>query len=539
MLSFRLALLSRIRVLPLIALLVAAPTFALDAAQIYKHASESVVLVLALDEDNDPISSGSGFFIGDGKVIVTNWHVIENAASIRVKLANGKIFEIPVLEIDRASDLALLGYPHTGEPLALSGRSPEVGEEIVVIGNPEGLERSLSTGIISGIREDEGRVVYQITAPVSSGSSGSPVLDERGNVLGIATFILEEGQNLNFAYSAIHVQNLLGGFRSDTHPQARPLKGDLPWYATFAEKGDSYSQYELGRWYKSNEDYVEAMKWWHHAAEQGDPGAQYELGRIYAIGEVVPEDSSESLKWYLLSAEQDYVEAQNVLIIWAYFVKKDAKEHDKWLQRRNKVRSDGNSFFKRLLRSAAQGSPYAQFRVGEAYLKAWYDEAQDLEKSVQWYRLAATQGVIKAQSMLGSMYAEGTGVHKDHWEATRWWHQAAEQGDVDSQFNLGWAYTQGEGVPQNDAEAAKWYRRAAEQGDATAQHNLGVSYLKGKGVPENRAEAYIWYSIAVANGYEDAEETRDTIAKVLPDAVLYTAQQEAERRNREIQTSTQ
>jgi S1-C subfamily serine protease len=77
--------------------------------------------------------------------------------------------------------------------------TPEIGENITVIGNPEGLKNSLSTGIVAGIREIGGNKWVQITAPVSPGSSGSPVFDSKGRLLGLATMMLLDGQNLNFA----------------------------------------------------------------------------------------------------------------------------------------------------------------------------------------------------------------------------------------------------------------------------------------------------------------------------------------------------
>ena len=188
----------------------AAPSLALDAKRVFQNARQSVVLVMSFDEYNQPLAIGSGFFVGNGGAVVTNFHVIEGAADVRVKTPDGDVSRIQnALGVNLKRDLALLEYPKSGKSLALSKRLPEVGEEIAAIGNPKGLESTLSKGIVSGLREDDDDVVYQITAPISPGSSGGPILDEHGNVLGVSTFYVSGGQNLNFAVPAGYVQNLL------------------------------------------------------------------------------------------------------------------------------------------------------------------------------------------------------------------------------------------------------------------------------------------------------------------------------------------
>jgi serine protease Do len=96
------------------------------------------------------------------------------------------------------------------EFLTLRNSSDAVeGEKVLVIGNPEGLRGTVSDGIISAFREN--RSLIQITAPISPGSSGSPVLDETGQVIGMATLVEKEGQNLNFAISAEVISAIVHG----------------------------------------------------------------------------------------------------------------------------------------------------------------------------------------------------------------------------------------------------------------------------------------------------------------------------------------
>lgn len=184
--------------------------YAMDAKQVFRQTRDSVVLVMSFDKNNQPLAIGSGFFVGDGKVIVTNHHVIENAATVKIKTTKGKVFKIRnSLGTNLRHDITLLEVPSVGKPLSLSERTPDIGEDIVAIGNPKGLESTISRGIISGIRDDSGKRHYQITAPISPGSSGGPIVDEKGKVLGVATFYVDGGQNLNFAVPASYIHSLL------------------------------------------------------------------------------------------------------------------------------------------------------------------------------------------------------------------------------------------------------------------------------------------------------------------------------------------
>ena len=182
-----------------IALLWSSPASALDAKALFIQARPSVVLVMSFDAQHQPLSIGSGFFVGNGKTIATNFHVIRSAAEIRIKLETGKVMNVTGLAgLDAEHDLALLRIEGDGDPLPMSSRLPDIGEAIIALGNPRGLEGTLSAGIVSGIREEKGSSFYQITAAISPGSSGGPVLDARGEVLAISTFFVKGGQNLNF-----------------------------------------------------------------------------------------------------------------------------------------------------------------------------------------------------------------------------------------------------------------------------------------------------------------------------------------------------
>jgi hypothetical protein len=229
--------------------------------QIAVAAFPSVVLLSMFDENSQPIAFGSGFFV-EPNVISTNAHVIEGAASGLAKLV-GKDQGFRILGtvgIDAQNDLALLQVAESGTPLRLSSSNePEIGASIFAIGNPQGFEGTFSQGIVSGIRSAGNTRLLQITAPISPGSSGGPVLDDRGDVIGVATATYRGGQNLNFAVPSEYVDALLknAGSRVDLqHATARrrqPLFGigdhlttgvigeNLQWDAEYDFQGGGYS----------------------------------------------------------------------------------------------------------------------------------------------------------------------------------------------------------------------------------------------------------------------------------------------------------
>lgn len=202
-----------------VALLVAAaaPARAMDARAVFERAKGAVVVVVAYDSRGKARALGTGFYVGSGGLVATNFHVIHEAASLKIRHDGDDLGDVKeVRAVDEAHDLALLRVALRGEPLELVDGQAPVGTDVVAIGTPKGLEQTLSTGVISGVRYfdpmETGRRshYYQITAPISPGSSGGPVLDEFGRVLGVSTFIMLGGQNLNFAIPAKYVTELMG-----------------------------------------------------------------------------------------------------------------------------------------------------------------------------------------------------------------------------------------------------------------------------------------------------------------------------------------
>jgi len=294
---------------------------------IIKRIAPSIVIVFAYDDKGEFLKLGSGFFISQNGDIVTNYHVVEGASSAQIKASDGKTYAIArIIAADKQNDIIRLSMDIPSKyvyPLSLSTSLPEVGERIIVYGNPLGLENTVSDGIVSAVREipDFGKII-QITAPISPGSSGSPVLNMKGEVIGIATFQMVEGQNLNFAIPSEKITSLIlkeenkisitekvfeqeekdkkdSDYAYEAYDKAlyfmdkREYEKALP-YLEIAIKTDISSlkaraYFGIGYCYENLEFYVKAIIDAYEQAIRLDPNnpnnnlAYYSLGRNYAL----------------------------------------------------------------------------------------------------------------------------------------------------------------------------------------------------------------------------------------------------------------
>jgi S1-C subfamily serine protease len=185
-----------------------------DIPSIAKAANGAVVSIVMSDKNGNPIAQGSGFLVSRDGLIVTNYHVIAQGISAVVKLPDGAFFAVDgVVAFDKARDVALIKAHGEDFRMLTLGNSDrvEVGQEVVAIGNPLSLESTVSNGIVSGIRTDEdlGGKFLQVTTPISPGSSGGPLFNMAGDVIGITTLYLKGGENLNFAIPINDVKRLL------------------------------------------------------------------------------------------------------------------------------------------------------------------------------------------------------------------------------------------------------------------------------------------------------------------------------------------
>lgn len=188
------------------------PSPKLTTAQIAEKATPSVVVIENFNEDGEKAGQGSGYVTSADGTIITNYHVIRGASALNIRLPGKESYRVD----------STVGYDveHDVAALQVSGASisalqtedielAKVGDRAVAIGAPLGLERTVSEGIISALRDAGGTHIIQTTTSISPGSSGGPLLNEYGRVIGLTTATVRDGQNLNFVISARHITELL------------------------------------------------------------------------------------------------------------------------------------------------------------------------------------------------------------------------------------------------------------------------------------------------------------------------------------------
>lgn len=182
----------------------------LTPAQIYRTVAPSVVLITNYDEHGHKRALGSGFLIDQNGDIATNYHVIRGAYEAQLRFAGGAESSVTgVVGYSPERDVAVLSTERAGRvrPLSIGDSSSlRIGDPLFAIGAPLGLEDTLSRGILSARRG----AILQMTTPISPGSSGGPVLDRFGRVVGISSAYMPTGEDLNFAVPISWVKPYIG-----------------------------------------------------------------------------------------------------------------------------------------------------------------------------------------------------------------------------------------------------------------------------------------------------------------------------------------
>ena len=266
-----------LRQLPLIilvtVLLCCTTSNALTVPQIAKKALAATIYLEMQDNNGTVISRGSGFFV-QSNLIATNYHVIEGAARGTAKLVDRyRTYTIEgITATDKTNDLVLLKVSVYGiNPLPLGdSNTVRIGEKIYVAGNPLGLEGTVSDGIISSRRDRYTKERLQMTAPISPGSSGGPVLNRKGKVIGVsvATFRALEAQNLNFAIPSNYLKALLNrsGIAKPFSQQSQFISAD-----TYFRRGNDKTRME--NYQGAIADYTRAIR-----LKPDDANAYYNRG---------------------------------------------------------------------------------------------------------------------------------------------------------------------------------------------------------------------------------------------------------------------
>jgi Tfp pilus assembly protein PilF len=239
--------------------------------ELFKLLSPSVFVVETLDAKGTVIALGSGV-VAAKEEIVTNRHVVEGGKAWRIRQGSNT-WTARIAFLDSEHDLCGLRVEGV-TAIAVNTRASStlsVGERVYALGSPEGLELSLSEGLISGIRKFEGVSLIQTTAPISHGSSGGGLFDEQGKLVGITTFAIKDGQNINFA---IPTELVLG---LKDHP-ATELR------ETEAERSASQAMLlsQMANDALQSGDYEKALQAYKQMAQltPNDPGAWFGVGEV-------------------------------------------------------------------------------------------------------------------------------------------------------------------------------------------------------------------------------------------------------------------
>jgi tetratricopeptide (TPR) repeat protein len=253
-------------------ILVASPAFGQEnLPALIKKVEPSIVVILTYNREGKILGQGSGFFINKEGDVITNYHVLQEANRAVIRTIDGKEYPIKkVLAEDKEGDLIRVSVDISEEavsPLTLATKLPEVGERVIVIGTPLGLDKTVSDGIVSAVRAmPKFGSIIQVTAPISPGSSGSPVINMKGEVIGIATFFIIAGQNLNFAIPGERIARLTMG-QGESLPERE--EGRMKDWLASAE-----GLYAIGLRFLWAEDYEKALAYFIEAVKRNPDHGQ-------------------------------------------------------------------------------------------------------------------------------------------------------------------------------------------------------------------------------------------------------------------------
>ena len=243
---------------------------------------QSVATVVGRDVNGDITSIGSGFFISANGILVTNYHVLDGAYHATIRTRDGETYPVAwVLAKNQLVDLIKVQVevpPGRVDAIQTSEQVPAVADRVVVLGSPMGLEQTVSEGIVSAIRDlPAGGRILQLTAPISQGSSGGPVVGQDGRAIGVVSFQAASGQNLNFAVAIRSLALLID----------EPRKLSLAeWTIRGSAKGPALaaSLCREGSRLSIQGEFEEALSYFQKAAQAdpADPDVWFGLGSCYA-----------------------------------------------------------------------------------------------------------------------------------------------------------------------------------------------------------------------------------------------------------------
>jgi tetratricopeptide (TPR) repeat protein len=448
----------------------------LSPQELFKRLSPSVFVVEVLDENGSLVATGSAVAVALDQV-VTNKHVIDAGATFRIKQGS-RTWPAAVAYVDPDHDLGRLtveGLKAPAVPTRLSS-ALTVGEHAYSIGAPEGLELTISEGLISGLRDFEQVRLIQTSAAISHGSSGGGLFDVQGQLIGITTFFLKEGQNLNFALPAEWVRAVAShrATLAEKKELATPASQALFWFElgfqmievadtekavrAFREvvrltPNDSTAWLMLAAGYSELHMYDKAI-----AADQkviqlrpDFAGAWYNLGLVYSASR----EYAKALPAYLkaIQLQPDYSDVWYELGITYYRLHQTEKALPAF-QEAIRLKPDNADAWSNL------GVAYHDLHQAEKAISAYQEAIRlDPNNASAWYNLGSSYADLRQYDKAIPAYEEAVRLKPD--DSSTW-------------NNLGTSYLH---LRQLD-KAIRAFREAIrlEPGDASSWYNLGITY---------------------------------------------------------------
>ena len=424
-----------------------APLMAGSPEEVFRQVASSIVVVEVSGAKGEAISFGSGVIIAPGQVI-TNCHVIKDGKTFTIRQSNQKGNQpqpasLRYQDIDRdLCQLDVTGFK--GLPATITISKLKTGQRVYAIGAPQGLELTISEGLISSLRDLDGAQYIQTTAAISPGSSGGGLFDENGQLIGITTFYFAEGQNLNFALPAAWIAELPKRAVAPLPKQAAPAKPATDSVIAWMTKAWALEEKQDGPGLLAY-----SKKW--VKARPGDADAWYWLGNAYgklnqhdraidAYREALRIDPEDVNAWYDLGATYSQID-QTDKAIEAYreALRIDPEHSDVWYD---------------------LGATYGKLKQYDKAIEAYREALRiDPEHADVWYDLGATYGKLKQYDKEIAAYLEALRINPE---------------DVNTWYYLGITYGQ---INQTDKEIDA-YRKALRINPkhTMAWYFLGFSY---------------------------------------------------------------
>lgn len=391
-------------------------------AKLVEEVMPSIVLINTFDSSGNGLKRGTGFCIAPG-LFITNHHVIEGASRITIRTSDKQSYSVSLDASNKGADVAILKtISDIGvRPLKFASSLSKVGERIVVVGNPLGLTGTVSDGIVSAIRGDNEELI-QITAPISQGSSGSPVINLRGDVIGVATMNLEGGQNLNFAVSSPHIKSLWPNKFIATSPSADKPKVEMSERWRFlTDEETTYDKQTLSKindlvsvWITYREKDGSSLKT-HNEINCSNRKIRRTQSVLYDNGGDVLDSTSVSADWIAIIPESNGESYFNVFCKGFADHQVDL-ESDDLLKKGDSLEKEGSldaaaNKYWQLLKMAADHRPmsnalYLNRFLAQVSLLSIYKRQENFKGLEKYYNFEISDGEDSAYVGLATLYKE-------------------------------------------------------------------------------------------------------------------------------------